>query len=60
MKGKTLIDLIKKNKLEDFDIDMVFTDGYSTFPNVRTFEIEELTDIGYSSKRALFGIKEDN
>lgn len=34
----------------DFDFQFTFTDGYSRFPNVRTFTDLELCDIGHSDK----------
>ena len=58
VKGKELIELIKENELEDFEIETAFTDGFSTFPNVRKFKIERIDDIGYSSEIAILGIKE--
>lgn len=48
MKGKDLIKLIQDNKLEDFNISAMFTDGHTTFPNIRTVELEGLADIGHS------------
>lgn len=53
MKGKDLIKLIQNNKLEDFEIEAVFTDGYNVFPNVRTLKITGLADIGHSDRKAL-------
>ena len=50
MKGKELVDFITKNNLEDFDFTFSFTDRYNTFPNVRTFKITGVADIGYSDK----------
>lgn len=52
MKGKDLIKLIKDNNLEDFDISIVFTDGFNVFPNKRHVDIQGLADIGHSSRVA--------
>ncbi len=48
MTGKELAELAKK--YEDFNFQFTFTDGYSRFPNVRSFENLELCDIGHSDK----------
>ena len=48
MKGKELAELAME--YADFDFEFRFTDGYSNFPNVRSFEKLELCDIGYSDK----------
>ena len=58
MKGSELIKIIKDRKLEDFDIEISFTDGYSTFPNIRTFDVVALNDVGYSSNTVSFEIEE--
>ena len=50
MKASELIEFIKENKVEDYDIEFVFTDGYSTFPNIRNFKIREINDVGHSDK----------
>ena len=34
----------------DFEFEFKFTDGYSRFPNIRTFNHLELTDVGHSEK----------
>lgn len=52
MKGSDLIKLIKNNKLEEYDIGVIFNDGYSIFPNIRRVNIVGLADIGHSSKVA--------
>lgn len=56
MKGKDIIKIIQERNLEDFDLEFVFTDGFckSGFPNIRTFNIDELCDIGYSSDEVSF------
>lgn len=56
MKGRELVKIIQDRNLEDFDIQFTFIEGYckSGFPNVRTFNIEELCDIGYSSNKVSF------
>ena len=48
MKGSELAKLA--SQYPDYDFKFVFTDGYSTFPNVRTFENLELCDVGHSHK----------
>lgn len=48
MKGKDILKLAEEYK--DFDFEFSFTDGYSNFPNVRSFSHLELCDIGYSDK----------
>lgn len=52
MKGKDLIKLIQDNNLEDFEISVIFTDGYNVFPNVKSLELQGLADVGHSSKVA--------
>ena len=51
MKGKELAEL--GMQYADFDFEFVFTDGFSRFPNVRSFEKLELCDIGHSDKVVL-------
>lgn len=52
MKAKELA--IELMKHPEFDVEFVFTDGFSElephFPNVRSFKIKTIGDIGYSSK----------
>ena len=48
MLGKELKELCEK--YPDFEFEFSFTDGYCTFPNVRTFRNLELCDIGHSGK----------
>ena len=48
MLGKDLEQLCKQ--YPDFDFQFSFTDSYSKFPNVRSFEKLELCDIGHSDK----------
>ena len=48
MKGRELKKLCEQ--YEDFDFEFSFTDGYSKFPNVRTFKNLELCDVGHSDK----------
>ncbi|HAT4302209.1 TPA: hypothetical protein I9089_002314 [Clostridium perfringens] len=56
MKGRELVKIIQDRNLEDFDIEFTFIDGYcKSGMNVRTFNIEELCDIGYSSNKVSFG-----
>lgn len=55
MKGKELIQLIQERNLEEFEIKVIFTDGYNIIPNIRVLEITELGDIGYSEKVAYLG-----
>ncbi|MCH1964368.1 hypothetical protein MCG45_16180 [Clostridium perfringens] len=55
MKGRELVKIIQDRNLEDFDIEFTFVDGYcESGINVRTFNIEELCDIGYSSNKVSF------
>ncbi len=64
MTGQQIIDLIRENGLEDFEINISFSEidptpdapwgGY----NVRRFEITGLGDIGHSDKTFKMGIKE--
>ena len=56
MKVSELID--KLSPYEDFEVEFVFTDGYSKFPNVRSFNVEEITDIGHSDKLVLLSGEE--
>lgn len=58
MKGKDIVDLIIKKGLEDFSFEFVFVDSYDPFPNVRSFSITEVADIGYSEKEVLLGGEE--
>lgn len=48
MKGKELLKLCEQ--YPDFEFEFSFTDGYSKFPNVRSFKNLELCDIGHSDK----------
>lgn len=58
MKGTELLKLAEQ--YPDFDFSFRFTDGYSKFPNVRTFESLELCDVGHSDKVVvLTGEEED-
>ena len=34
----------------DYEFEFSFTDGYSKFPNIRTFINLELADVGHSDK----------
>ena len=54
MKGYELKDICEKYL--DFDFEFVFVDGYSTFPNVRSFDNIQLNDIGYSDKVVSFEV----
>ena len=56
MKVSELLD--KLSPYEDFEVEFVFTDGYSKFPNVRSFNVEEITDIGHSDKVVLLSGEE--
>lgn len=52
-------ELIKKIlPYEDFEVQFIFTDGCSVFPNVRSFEIEGIADIGQSDKMVLLSGEE--
>ena len=48
MKVSELIE--KLSPYEEFEVEFVFTDGYSKFPNVRSFAVEGIADIGHSDK----------
>lgn len=48
MKGKELKELCEQ--YPGFEFEFRFTDGYSTFPNIRSFNHLELCDIGHSDK----------
>lgn len=48
MKGADLAKL--GAQYPDYDFEFSFTDGYSTFPNVRTFKNLEIQDVGHSEK----------
>lgn len=56
MKGREMIKIIQDRNLEDFDIEFTFIDDYwdNKFPNKRTFNIEELCDIGHSTNKVSF------
>ncbi|MBO5373671.1 MAG: hypothetical protein J6A75_13280 [Lachnospiraceae bacterium] len=51
MSGKDLAKLCEQ--YADFEFEFVFTDGYSNFPNVRSFDNLELCDVGHSDKVVL-------
>ena len=59
MKGKDLINTIKENNLEDFDVEIIFTDGYNVFPNIRSLKISGIADVGYSSNIVYLDGEED-
>ena len=56
MKVKQLIEMLQD--YEDFEVEFRITDGYSTFPNIRTFSVNQLEDIGYSDKVIVLGGEE--
>lgn len=56
MKVSELIE--KLSPYMEFDVEFVFTDGYSKFPNVRSFAVEEVADIGHSDKVVLLSGEE--
>lgn len=59
MKGQDLIDYIKDNKLEDFDLKFLFVEGYKgMFPVYRKFKVEAIEDVGYSDKVITLGGEE--
>lgn len=62
MTGADIIKIIKDRHLEDFDLEFTFTDGHSEkgFPNIRTFSIDSICDIGYSSNEVSFDGEEKN
>lgn len=57
MKGKDLINLAEE--YPDFEFEFRFTDGYSNFPNVRSFNHLELCDVGHSDKVVILTGDED-
>ena len=57
MKGKDLIKLAEA--YSDFEFEFRFTDGYSNFPNVRSFNHLELCDVGHSDKVVILTGDED-
>lgn len=52
MTGKELIKLIKDNDLEDFEIKVIFEDGYNVYPIMKLAELTGMGDIGHSNKVA--------
>jgi hypothetical protein len=48
VKGKELQKICEQ--YPDFDFEFSFTDGYSKFPNIRSFNNLELCDVGHSDK----------
>lgn len=48
MKGEELKKICEQ--YPEFEFEFKFTDGYSRFPNIRTFNNLELTDVGHSDK----------
>ena len=48
MKGEELKKICEQ--YSDFEFEFKFTDGYSRFPNIRTFNHLELADVGHSDK----------
>lgn len=53
MKGHQIIELITKNGLEDFEIQLSIMTKGNPFPNIQGFEITGLADIGHSDKVVL-------
>ncbi len=61
MTGQELIDIIKTNNLESFQITVKFTEPTPTSEwgiTYRSFDIGGLDDIGHSDKVAIIGIVE--
>lgn len=50
MNGQQLIRTIQKYGFEEFEIQFNFTDGHDPFPNVRTFTLDNVCDVGHSEK----------
>lgn len=50
MKGEELIKEIKDYKLEEYDLNIMFEDGYNVFPIFRTLKVVGIGDIGHSSR----------
>lgn len=48
-----IVNLIKKERLEDFDFEFMFEDGYNVFPNNRLFKISGIADVGHSDNIVL-------
>jgi len=59
IKASYLINFIEANNLQDFELVFKFTDGFSTFPNVRSFANIGISDIGHSSKRIILSGEEE-
>lgn len=57
MKAKDLAALLLEDP--DFDVQFSFTDGCSVFPNIRTFNVTGISDIGYSSKTIILDGEEN-
>lgn len=59
VKASDLINFIEANNLQDFELVFKFTDGFNTFPNVRSFAGLAISDIGHSSKRIIISGDEE-
>ena len=57
MTGKELQKLCEQ--YPDFEFTFSFTDGYSHFPNVRSFDNLTLCDVGHSDKVVVLTADED-
>ena len=53
-------DLINKlSKYEDFELEFVFVDALQERYTLRSFKVDEITDIGHSDKVILLSVKEN-
>lgn len=57
MRVKDLID--KLSKYEDFELEFVFINALQERYTVRSFKVDEITDIGHSDKVILLSGKEN-
>lgn len=60
MKGKDIVKIIQEQKLEDMNLEFVISKVNKNGINVKTFSIDGLCDIGYSSNAVSFLGKEIN
>ena len=58
MKGKDIIKLIQDGNLEDFEVEFAVESPGEIFPDVKSFSIEGLADIGHSDKILVLEAKE--
>ena len=58
MRGIDIIKLIQDGSLEDFEIQFAVETQGETFPDVKSFSLEGLADIGHSDKVLILEAKE--